>query len=552
MAEHPPAAPPRSAAATPAPAPAPTPGPGPASPPGPSPTENRAAPAPLLFLSVFLIAACGLVYELVAGALASYLLGDSVTQFSTVIGAYLSALGLGAWLSRYLDEPGLARRFVEVELAVALAGGASAPILFMAFGRVGWFRLALYLIVVLIGTLVGLEVPLLLRIMRRRLEFKELVARVLSVDYLGALVGSILFPILLVPKLGLVRTSLFFGLINAAVGLWTTFLLGPELDGDHGVAGRSSKPWLRARCAVVIALLLAGLAASDRLTTLAEEGMYSDEIVYSKQSSYQRIVMTRGRGSFQLFLDGNLQFSSADEYRYHEALVHPAFAATHKHARVLVLGGGDGLAVREILRYPDVEQITLVDLDPAMTTLARKVPPVRELNGGSLDSPRVHVLNADAMAWLSDADPALRFDVVIADFPDPNNFSLGKLYTTRLYGLVRRHLDPDGAFVVQSTSPLFARTSFWCIAQTIEHAGFHVRPYHAFVPSFGEWGYVLARVDDFPVPTRTLPDLRFLSDETMPLLFALGPDMSRVPAEVNRLDNQVLVQYYEGEWRRWN
>ena len=529
----------------------------------PSATESRPPPAvpplrtPLVFLSVFLIAACGLVYELVAGALASYLLGDSVTQFSTVIGAYLSALGLGAYLSRYFDERDLARRFVDVELAVALCGGASAPILFLSFGRVGWFRLALYLIVVLVGTLVGLEVPLLLRILRRRLAFKELVARVLSVDYLGALVGSILFPILLVPRLGLVRTSLFFGLVNAGVGLWTTFLLGAELDAAAGAGpgqanARRVRVALRVRCAVVIALLLGALAGADRLTTLAEEGMYSDDIVYARQTPYQRIVMTRGRGSFQLFLDGNLQFSSADEYRYHEALVHPVFAATQQHAEVLVLGGGDGLAVREILRYPDVAHVTLVDLDPAMTDLAHKLAPVRALNGDSLAAPRVQVVNADAMAWLADADPARRFDVVIADFPDPNNFSLGKLYTTRLYALVRRHLAPGGAFVVQSTSPLFARTSFWCIATTMEHAGFSVRPYHAFVPSFGEWGYVLARLEPFAVPTRTLPGLRFVSDETLPTLFALAPDMQRVPAEVNRLDNQVLVQYYEAEWRRWN
>jgi spermidine synthase len=266
---------------------------------------QRRGTVPLLFLTVLVIAACGLVYELVAGALASYLLGDSITQFSTVIGAYLSALGLGAWLSRFLKDKELARRFVDVELAVALVGGASAPLLFFAFGKLGFFRVVLYLEVVLVGTLVGLEVPLLLRILRQRLEFKELVARVLSVDYLGALVGSLLFPIFLVPRLGLVRTSLVFGTLNAFVGLWTTYLLSGEL--------RRPGP-IRVRCALVIALLFLGIAGADRLTSLAEEGMYSDEIVYAKQSAYQRIILTRGRGSFQLFLDGNLQFSSADEY----------------------------------------------------------------------------------------------------------------------------------------------------------------------------------------------------------------------------------------------
>ena len=496
---------------------------------------------PLLFLTVLIIAACGLVYELVAGALASYLLGDSVLQFSTVIGAYLSALGLGAWLSRYVGDRELAARFVDVELAVALLGGGSAPLLFLAFGRLGWFRIALYGLVVIIGTLVGLEVPLLLRILRQRLEFKELVARVLSVDYLGALAGSLLFPILLVPRLGLVRTSLVFGLLNAAVGLWTTYLFGGELRGV---------PALRARCAVVLALLCAGLLSAGRLTSLAEDGMYADEIIFAEQSAYQRIVMTRGRAGFQLFLDGNLQFASADEYRYHEALVHPAFAVTQRHAQVLVLGGGDGLAVREILKHPGVERVTLVDLDPAMTRLAHEVPPVRALNGDSLRDPRVTVVNADAMAWLAEGDA--RYDLAIVDFPDPNNFSLGKLYTTRFYALLRRRLSPEAAVAVQSTSPLFARRSFWCIAATLEQAGFSVRPYHAFVPSFGEWGFMLARTAPFPEPAHVLPGLRFLDDRTLPSLFALGPDMAPVPAEVNRLDNQILVQYYEGEWRRWN
>jgi spermidine synthase len=397
--------------------------------------------------------------------------------------------------------------------------------------------------VALIGTLVGLEVPLLLRILRQRLELKELVARVLSVDYLGALVGSLLFPILLVPRLGLVRTSLAFGLLNGIVALWTTYLFDVELPG---------KAALRVRCFAVLALLGLALAFASRITSLTEDGMYADEIFYARQSAYQRIVMTRGRAGFQLFLDGNLQFASADEYRYHEALVHPAFAVTQRHGEVLVLGGGDGLAVREILKHGDVAHVTLVDLDPAMTNLAHDVEPVRALNGDSLRDPRVTVINADAMAWLADAPASSSFDIVIADFPDPNNFSLGKLYTTRFYALLRKHLAAGGALSVQSTSPLFARKSFWCIARTIEKSGFSVRPYHAFVPSFGEWGFVLAKAQPFAQPTETLPGLRFLSDAMLPVLFALSPDMARVDAEINRLDNQVLVQYYEGEWRRWN
>jgi spermidine synthase len=496
---------------------------------------------PLLLATVLVIATCGLVYELLAGALASYVLGDSVTQFSTVIGVYLSAMGLGSWLSKFVDK-GLARRFVEVELTVALVGGTSAPLLLFAFAQLSFFRVVLYLVVAAIGVLVGLEIPLLLRILKDRWEFKDLIARVLTVDYAGGLLASLLFPMFLVPRMGLVRTGLVFGLLNALVGLASTWLLAPTL-------GRPG--FLRVQAGLVIGVLVAGLVASDKLTSLSEEGLYSDEIVYARSSPYQRIVLTRGRGSFQLFLNGNLQFSSADEYRYHEALVHPAMSLAPGARRVLVLGGGDGLAARELLRYPSVEHIVLVDLDPEMIATARSHPLLRAANQGSLDSPKLEVVNADAWVWLQEDHG--RFDAVLVDFPDPNNYSLGKLYTSRFYRLLLRALAPGAPVVVQSTSPLMARASFWCVVRTLEDVGLFARPFHAAVPSFGEWGYVLAMDKPFPVPTHlAVGGLRFLSDEVMPTMFALPADLGPVPVEVNRLNNQVLVQYYEAEWRRWN
>jgi len=482
------------------------------------------------------------VYELVAGTLASYVLGDSVTQFSTVIGVYLSALGLGSWLSRYVQR-GLARRFVEVELAVALLGGASAPLLFLAFGYLpDFFRPVLYAMVVLVGTLVGLEIPLVMRLLRETVDFKELVAKVLTFDYLGALFASLLFPILLVPRLGLVRTSILFGLANAAVGLWSTWLFAPLMGAVTD---------LRVKARAVLLALTVGFAYSERMTDLAEEGLYADPVVLAKSTPYQRIVLTRHRDQFQLFLNGQLQFSSVDEYRYHEALVHPAFSLRPGARRVLVLGGGDGLAVREILRHPSVAEIVLVDLDPEMTRLAVENPLLRDLNRSSLLEPRLRVVNEDALIWLGREGSGL-FDVAFVDFPDPHNFSLGKLYTTRFYGLLRARLDPEGVVAVQSTSPLMARRSFWCINRTLEAAGFRVRPYHALVPSFGEWGFALAALRPFDVPTVPPPGLRYLDGPTLASLFVLGPDMAPVDAEVNRLNNQALVRYYEEEWRRWN
>ncbi|MFZ5439299.1 MAG: polyamine aminopropyltransferase [Myxococcota bacterium] len=495
----------------------------------------------LLYFTVLVIATCGLIYELIVGTLASYLLGDSITQFSTVIGVYLFALGIGAWLSGFIDK-GVPQRFVEIELAVALAGGISSPFLFATFASGASFRVALYGLVLVIGTLVGLEIPLLMRIMKEQLEFKDLVSRVLTFDYLGSLFASLLFPIVLVPKLGLVRTSLVFGLLNALVGLWSTWLLAPVL---------ASVTRLRVKAVLVSVLLLVGIAMGDAMTSLFEEQLYNDEVVHAQSTPYQRIVVTRSHRGFSLFLNGNLQFSSVDEYRYHEALVHPAFQAATSRRRVLILGGGDGLAAREVLRYgAELERVTLVDLDGAMTKLALEATELAELNGRSLADPKVRVINDDAMQWLTNTDE--QFDVVIVDFPDPNNFSLGKLYTTRFYDLLRRHVADDGVAVIQSTSPLFARRSYWCIDTTLRAAGFQTRPFHVWVPSFGEWGYVLAGHGSLE-PKHPLPEgLRFLSDDTLPTLFQFPKDMERVPAEVNRLNNQVLVHYYEEEWRRWN
>jgi spermidine synthase len=495
---------------------------------------------PILFLNVLVIAACGLIYELLAGTVASYVLGDSVTQFSLIIGLYLSALGVGAWLSRFLDRD-LAARFVDVELAVALIGGLSAPMLFLGFSRLEWFRLFLFLVVFAIGILVGLELPILMRILKEHLDFKELVSRVLSFDYIGSLFAAVLFPMFLVPRLGLVRTSIVFGLLNAAVGLYGTWLLRPLLRGVKV---------LRVRALFVLFVLLVLLFRADWLTSLAEDELYADDIVYTTSSPYQRILITNKAAGFQLFLNGNLQFSSADEYRYHEALVHPAMSAAAKATRVLILGGGDGLALREVLKYRDVTHVTLVDLDPKMTTLSEQFAPLARLNGNAFRDPRVRVVNEDAMIWIERVRDT--FDVAIVDFPDPSSFSLGKLYSTRFYRLLRTRIASDGAVSVQSTSPLYARRSYWCIVKTMEAAGWKVHPYHTTVPSFGVWGFALASPRPFDPPSRVTVPARFLDESTLAAMFVFPRDMLPVPVEINRLDNQMLVRYYEDEWRKWS
>ena len=510
--------------------------------------RGAATPAEVALLaSVFVVAACGLVYELAAGTLSSWLLGDSVLQFSTVIGTYLFAMGVGSWLSRYLERQ-LVAHFLRIELLVGLVGGLMPAALFaLQTLAAPSFRIALYTLVMAVGVLVGLEIPLVLRILKRELHgagsaragIGPLVSQVLTFDYLGALAVSIAFPLLLVPQLGLIRTGAFFGLMNAAVAVWALWLFRGRLRhfALHALA-----------CALTVAALLGAVAGADRITTWAEDRFYADHVLYSETSPYQRVVVTASRAGVRLFLNGNLQFHSRDEYRYHEALVQPAMAAHGAPKRVLVLGGGDGMAVREVLKHPGVEHVTLVELDPHMTTLFSTEPLLRQLNADSLHSPKVEIVNADAFGWLDTHDGA--WDVIVVDFPDPTNFAIGKLYTSSFYRLVDQHLAAGGYAVVQTTSPLIARKSFWTVATTLESVGLTVTPYHAHVPSFGEWGFLLASRRPFRRPTALPPGLRFLTLAGLPALFDFPPDMARVPTEVNRLSNQVLVQTFEEEWGR--
>jgi spermidine synthase len=496
----------------------------------------------ILILSVFVVASCGLAYELIAGALSSYLLGDSILQFSTIIGCYLFAMGVGAHLSKYVRDDDVLARFIDIELAVGLIGGVSAALLFMTFSwMTAPFRTLLYVMVFMIGALVGMEVPLVMRALNaRQTEFNELVSRVLTFDYLGALAVSLLFPLVLAPYLGLVRTGFLFGMLNVGVAFWTLHAFRHELAHITGRVLRAS---------TVMVLLVFGFALSDRMVQWGEHGLFGDEIVYSTTTPYQRLVITRWKDDLRLYINGNLQFSSRDEYRYHEALVHPALQALPWARSVLVLGGGDGLALREILRYPNIKQVTLVDLDPAMTAAFTTRPELARLNAGSFSDPRVKVINADAAIWLQNSSDM--FDAAIIDFPDPSSFALGKLYSVPFYGNVKKHVAANGLVVVQSTSPFFAPHAYWTIDATLREVGMKTYPYHAYVPSFGEWGFVLASPQQQYAPPASyrLP-MRFLNADTTREMFSFPPDMQRVEMAPNRLNTQSLVHEFEQDWRR--
>ncbi|MBX7154102.1 MAG: polyamine aminopropyltransferase [Bacteriodetes bacterium] len=497
----------------------------------------------LLLLSVSIIATCGLVYELAAGTLASYLLGDSVTQFSTIIGAYLFCMGIGSYLSRFIKQ-NLLDVFIQTEILVGIVGGTSSALLFILFPHIDSFRIVLYLIVSCTGILVGLEIPLLMNILKKQIEFQNLISRVFSYDYAGALLASIIFPLVMVPYLGLVRTSFFFGCMNVSVALVLCYVVRNELRFVRSLALQSI---------IVFLFLFMGILYSDSITNLAETDALGENIIYSVSSPYQRIILTRSNKAFKLYLNGNLQFNTNDEYRYHESLVHPLmclYPSNPKH--VLVLGGGDGLAAREILKYPSVKDITLVDLDYYMTNLFSTNPLLAKLNKKSLQSNHVKIVNDDAFVWLR--SHIGKYDIIIVDFPDPSNYSVGKLYTDMFYRTMKKVTHDSTIVVVQSTSPLVAPKSFWCVNATLQSAGFNTKPYHTFIPSFGEWGYILASPSAIPdlFHSERLPDsLLYFTPTIFQQMLNFAPDMKTNTVNINKLNNQILVQYFEQEWSEY-
>ncbi|MEM1182713.1 MAG: polyamine aminopropyltransferase [Acidobacteriota bacterium] len=498
----------------------------------------------VLLGSVFIVASCGLVYELVAGAVSSYLLGDAVTQFSLVIGVFLCAMGVGSFLAQYIRQ-NLLRTFVELEIWLGLLGGLSSLLMFAVSAYAGeLFAPFFYSLCSVLGILVGIEIPLLVRILDRGEGVRQALSRVLALDYIGALGGALLFPFVALPFLGLSRASVVFGVLNLAVAAAGLTLLRPPRIGmvtRHGLA---------------TAALVAAFFGSSAWIGFLEDRLYQDEVVFAKDTPYQRIVLSKWRQDVRLYLNGHLQFSAVDEARYHEALIVPAMEITGAR-EILILGGGDGLAIRDLLRYPQVERITLVDIDPAVTELARSHPALRELNGGALESPKVEVIHRDAMGFLEEATDA--YDAIFVDLPDPSTPTLSKLYSRPFYALAARRLRPEGVLVTQATSPYFARQAFWCIAATMEAAvdleelRLTTYPYRVHVPSFGEWGFILGTRREVEVEALDVSiETQFLDPPTLRSLFVFGKDLQPVEVEINRLDDPILHRYYEAGWARFN
>ena len=503
-----------------------------------------------LLATAFAVSACGLVYELALITLGAYLVGNTATQASIVLAIMVFAMGLGALAAKPLRRwPALA--FAFVELALALLGGFSVLLLYAAFAWTDLYSLPLVVVAAMIGLLIGAEIPLLMELLQRIREQAAgaAVADLNAADYLGGLIGGLAFPFVLLPFFGQIQGALLVGAVNAVAGVILVWVLFRD------DLSKMAKQVLTLMAAGTAILLVAAFVYTDRFETAARQALYAAPIVYSEDSRYQQIVMTEAASPFgaqdlRLYLNGDLQFSSVDEYRYHEALVHPAMDGPREN--VLVLGGGDGLAVREILRYPDVETVTLVDLDGAVTDLAQGFDDLVALNEDAMNDPRVTVVNEDAFTWLRQQTGT--WDSIIVDMPDPDATETAKLYSVEFYGLATTHLNATGRMVVQSGSPYFAPKTYWTIASTLEAAGYAPSPYWVSVPSFGDWGYHLIQADgeapDLGIDTSIGP-FRSLTPELMEAAQVFPPDRARTDMEPSTLMHPVILELVQSEWQNY-
>ena len=532
---------------------------------------------------------CGIAYEYTFSKIASDLLGNSVQQWAVIIGLMMFCMGIGSDLQKYIKDERIFDRFIFFEIILGLIGGFGPIILVLTFGYSrDHFALAQYGLSVITGILIGVEIPILTRFNEHYTpQLKMNIGGILRMDYIGAFIGALGWIFFLTRFFSIVQTGFILGLINNIVaGIALLYFI--KLAKKKFILGIFVM--------VSVAALVYGILNAPDWTTHAEQRLFLNPIVYSKTTSYQHIVMTQHfSGDISCYINGHLQFCSNDEYIYHEFLVHPAMHVSQQRKRILILGGGDGLAVREVLKYNEVSSITLVDIDPEMTDIAKSNPYLSSLNKGSLkhakvkviknrvikpgkkaavsiknrarpllqeftQGPEISVINMDAAKFIEQA-PGL-FDVIIIDFPDPNSLELSKLYSKGFYQKIYHKLSRTGIFVQQSSSPFFTQNAFMCIGTTIRSAGFSTVPMHENVPSFGEWGWWLGCKKDFLTENRLKHALRSIESFsiktqylTPPLVkaslhFGKNIHFDNMDIKVNTIMNNVINKYYIEELKQ--
>ncbi len=560
-----------------------------------------------LFLTSFSLICSGLcciVDEYILAQLSSNILGNPAQQWPLVIGLMLFASGVGAWMAQFVNENKTLQAFITIELLLSFLGGFSPLIIMGAYAYAFLhFKLIFYSISFIIGLLIGFEQPLIANINKKFVGFRSNISMTISLDVLGAAIGTFIWIKFLVGKVEIYHSAFMVTILNLSVALLTYYFLktkGYDSDvEDQEPAKNRSLIWIGLACF----LGLGGMFFAGDFADVAEQQLYTGKIIHKESSPYQRIVLTKHAktGDVMMFLNGGLQFCSKDENRYHENLIHPAMKyksitnTENKALDVLVLGGGDGMAVREIRKYNNINSITLVDLDPAVVNLAKSNPILTELNDSSLlkndvdileakipksdekesvfmplnqkdkdgnelqyFTAAVNILHEDAYNFVEDiVAQGKKYDLIFIDFPDPRNESLGKLYSKYFFSRVNLLLKPTGFVAIQSSSPVHAYHAFVCVGKTMTAAGFNVLPYHDNIPSFNEWGWYLAckqearlnlhhmaeklyPLDEFDVQTSYLTPKKFFSNTIF------GKDIIKDVGEieVSTLTNPKVYHYY--------
>lgn len=504
----------------------------------------------VLKAAIFATGFSGIVAEYQLSTLATYFLGDSIIQWTLIVSTMLFTMGLGSRISKRFKKH-LIEKFLLLEFSLSVVVAFAPLLVYTLSAYTSSIGVFIYGFCMFIGMLIGMEIPLVMRINDEYEELRINISGVLENDYYGSLLGGVFFAFIGLPIMGLTYTPFFLGIVNFIVACVVLFFLRQRVR-------KTRTPIFHILALGILVLISMGSYFSAPIIAYGEQLKYRDKVVYAEQSKYQRIVVTQWKNDYWLFLNGNQQLSTLDELMYHEPLVHPAMTLHPMPQNILILGGGDGCAAREVLKYPSVQSIKLIDLDPAVTRLGIEHPIFVSLNEGAMTHPKVEVINADAYQYLM--EDRTFYDIIIIDLPDPRTVELGRLYSSEFYRTCYKHLRNEGILVTQAGSPYFATQAFLCIQETIKDAGFQTAALHNQVLTLGEWGWILGiKSDRLHHPTQALRALHFdktptqwINHEAMQLITSFGKGIypgTRDHVRVNRIHDPVLYKYYlKGNW----
>ncbi len=498
-----------------------------------------------LKIALFATGISGIVAEYILSTLASYFIGNAILQFTLIVSIMLFAMGLGSRFSKLFKKQVIVY-FIVTELVLSVLVSFSALIAYIFYGVTDISWLIIYFLSICIGLLIGLEIPFATRINDEYEELRLNISNILEKDYFGSLIGGLFFAFIGLPYLGLTYTPFILGILNLAVSFYLFIIL------KENVSTSSSKK-LQVAYSFVLILILTGLFLAEPIIRFGEQVKYKDKIVYTQQTKYQKIVVTKWKKWYSLYINGNQQLSSFDEFMYHEPMVHIPMKATNSHKNILILGGGDGCLAREVFKYKDVEKVTLVDLDQNMINLGKEYPVFKELNQNSMNNKKITTVTKDAFNFLENTKE--KYDLIFVDLPDPNNVDLNKLYTKEFYKLCRLKLKEDGVFITQAGSPYYATKAFYCIDKTLKAANFKTLPMHNQVLTLGEWGWVMAKKEKIsPKEITNIQlnnlELKWLTKQAISQLISFGkPLVDTTGVKINTIFSPKLYTYYkDGNW----